>query len=139
MQASTQKAKGELIAEIKGKNASWTIKEINQSGVKMEMNDEGTITGKYNANFMETLSINRKQDGTSTWESRGLHMVGPDMVVTTGKGTAKSSGPNVAWEGEITYMTQSPKLTWLNNTKGWIEGTANQAERSYTAKVHAKK
>ena len=139
MQASTQKAKGELIAEVKGKQSSWTIKEINQSGIKMEMNDEGTITGKYNANFMETISIHRKPDGTSNWESRGIEMAGPDMVVTTGKGTAKSTGPNNTWEGEITYMTQSPRLAWLNNTKGWIEGTANQAEREYTARVNAKK
>jgi hypothetical protein len=139
MQTSTQKTKGELIGEIKGKQSSWTIKEINQSGVKMEMNDEGTITGKYNANFMETISIHRKPDGTSTWESRGIEMAGPDMLVTMGKGTAKSNGPNTTWEGEITYMTQSPKLAWLNTTKGWIEGTANQAEREYTARVHAKK
>jgi hypothetical protein len=140
MQASTsQKPKGELISEIKGKQASWTIKDISQNGVKMEMNDEGTITGKYSANFMETISIHRKSDGTITWESRGIEMAGPDMVVTTGKGTAKSNGPNNVWEGEITYMTHSPKLSWLNNTKGWIEGTANQAERQYTAKVYAKK
>ncbi len=36
-------------------------------------------------------------------------------------------------------MTQAPKLSWLNNTKGWIEGTANQVEGQFTAKVHAKK
>ncbi len=140
MQASTQKAKGELIAEIKGKTHSWTIKEVNQSGVKMEMNDEGQITGKYNANFMETTSINMKPDGTSTWEGRGIQNSGADMVVVTGKGTAKNTSPTtISWEGELTYMTKSPKLAWLNNTKGLIEGTANQVEGQFTAKVHAKK
>ncbi len=140
MQASAQKAKGELIAEIKGKTHSWTIKEVSQSGVKMEMNDQGQITGKYDANFMETTSINLKPDGTSTWEGRGIQNAGADMVVVTGKGTAKNTSPTtVYWEGELTYMTKSPKLAWLNNTKGWIEGTANQVEGQFTAKVHAKK
>ena len=140
MQASTQKAKGELIAEIKGKTHSWTIKEVNQSGVKMEMNDEGTITGKYQANFMETTSINIKPDGTITWEGRGIQNAGADMVVVTGKGTARQTTPTtITWEGELTYMTKSPKLAWLNNTKGWIEGSANQADHTFTAKVYAKK
>ncbi len=140
MQTQTAKPKGELIAEIKGKTSSWTIKEVSQSGVRMEMNDQGEITGKYNANFMETTSINLKPDGTSTWEGRGIHNSGADMVVVTGKGTAKNTSPTtVTWEGELTYMTKSPKLAWLNNTKGWIEGTANQAEGQFTAKVHAKK
>ncbi len=139
MQASTQKAKGELIAEIKGKTASWTIKDITQSGVKMEMNDEGQVTGKYNANFMETININLKPDGTSTWEGKGLQMAGSDMLVVTGKGTGKQTSPTtISFEGEQTFMTQSPKLSWLNNTKGWIEGTANQAERQFTAKVYKK-
>jgi len=140
MQAQTTKPKGELISEIKGKTHSWTIKEVNQSGVRMEMNDEGQITGKYNANFMNTTSINMKPDGTSTWEGRGIQMAGPDMVVVTGKGTAHQTSPTtITWEGEETYMTKSPKLSWLNNTKGWVEGTANQVEGQFTAKVHAKK
>ncbi len=139
MQTQTTKPKGELIAEIKGKMHSWTIKEVTQSGVKMEVNDMGQITGKYNANFMETISINRKPDGTSTWEGRGIHNSGADMVVVTGKGTARQSPTTTTWEGELTYMTKSPNLAWLNNTKGWIEGTANQAEDQFTAKVYSKK
>jgi len=35
-------------------------------------------------------------------------------------------------------LPRTPKLAWLNNTKGWCEGTANQAERHFTAKVYAK-
>ena len=140
MQTQTAKPKGELIAEVKGKTASWTIKEVSQNGVKMEMNDEGQITGKYNANFMNTTSINMKSDGTITWEGRGMQTSGPDMVVVTSKGTGRQTSPTtVTWEGEETYMTKSPKLAWLNNTKGWVEGTANQAEGQFTYKVHAKK
>jgi hypothetical protein len=140
MQASSQKMKGELIAEIKGKSHSWTIKEVGKSGVIMEMNDAGDITGKYNARFMETTSIHIKPDGTMTYEGRGIQNSGPDMIVTTGKGTARNPTPTTtSWEGEITFMTQSPKLSWLNNTKGWQEGTANMADQTFTAKVYAKK
>lgn len=139
MQASALKSKGELIAEIKGKNHSWTIQEVTPSGVKMEMNDQGQITGKYNANFMETTTINMKPDGTSTWESRGIQNSGADMVVVTGKGTARRTGTTTTWEGEYTYTTKSPNLAWLNNTKGWTEGTANEADDQFTSKVYAKK
>ena len=131
--------KGELIAEIKGKSNSWTIKEVGKNGVTMEMNDSGEITGKYDARFMETTTIHMKPDGTMTWEGRGIQNSGEDMVVTTGKGTARRTPTTNTWEGEITFMTQAPKLAWLNNTKGWIEGTANQVEGQFTAKVHAKK
>jgi len=139
MQASTQKTKGELIAEIKGKSDSWTIKEVGKNGFIMEMNDSGEITGKYEARFMETTSIHTKADGTITWEGRGVQNSGPDMIVTTGKGTATRTPTSTKWEGEITFMTQSPKLAWLNNTKGWQEGTANMADQTFTAKIYAKK
>ncbi len=67
-------------------------------------------------------------------------MVGKDMVVVTGHGKGHR-GPdgNVMFEGEQKYMTQSPNLSWLNTTKGWIEGAANLADQTFTAKVYAKK
>jgi len=81
-----------------------------------------------------------KPDGTSDWEGRGIQMIGQDMVVVTGHGKGHR-GPdgNVNFEGEQKFMTQSKQLAWLNNTKGWIEGKANAAEQTFTAKVYAKK
>jgi len=139
MQASTQKTKGELIAEMKGKSNSWTLKEVSKSGVTMEVNDSGEISGKYNAQFLETTTIHMKPDGSMTWEGRGMQNSGPDMIVVTSKGTAHRTPTTTTWEGDVTFMTQSPKLAWLNNTKGWTEGTANQADQTFTAKVYAKK
>ncbi len=52
---SQQQSKGEVIAEMRGKTDSFSIKDITSSGVKMENNDVGQITGKYQANFMETV------------------------------------------------------------------------------------
>ncbi len=139
MQAQ-QQSKGEVIAELRGKNDSFSIKDISSSGVKLENNDVGQITGKYQGNFMETVSIHMKTDGTSEWESRGIQMVGKDMVVVTGHGKGhRGADGNIMFEGEQKYMTQSPTLTWLNTTKAWIEGSANQADQTFTAKVYAKK
>ena len=139
MQASTQKTKGELIAEMKGKSNSWTLKEVSKSGVTMEVNDSGEISGKYNAQFLETTTVHMKPDGSMTWEGRGMQNSGADMIVVTSKGTAHRTPTTTTWEGDMTFMTQSPKLAWLNNTKGWTEGTANQADQTFTAKVYAKK
>jgi hypothetical protein len=137
---SQQQSKGEVIAELRGKTDSFSIKDISSSGVKMENNDVGQITGKYQGNFMETVSINMKTDGTSEWEGKGIQMVGKDMVVVTGHGKGRT-GPdgNTMFEGEQKYMTQSSNLSWLNSTKAWIEGAANRADQTFTAKVYAKK
>ena len=136
----TQQTKGEVIAELRGKTDSFSIKDISSSGFKMENNEVGQITGKYQANFMETISINVKTDGTSEWEGRSIQMAGQDMIVATSRGKGRNTGQGtVAFEGDVKYMTQSKNLSWLNSTKGWIEGIANQADQSFTAKVYAKK
>jgi hypothetical protein len=81
-----------------------------------------------------------KTDGTSEWEGKGIQMVGKDMVVVTGHGKGKRNADGtVSFEGEQKFMTQSPNLSWLNNVKGWIEGTATQQDQSFTAKVYNKK
>ncbi len=135
----SQKTKGEIIGEMKGKSNSWTLREVGKNGVIMEVNDSGEITGKYNAQFLETTTIHMKPDGTMTWEGRGMQNSGPDMIIVTSKGTARRTPTTTTWEGDVTFMTQSPKLSWLNNTKGWTEGTANQSDQTFTAKVYAKK
>src|SRR6266699_50296 len=81
-----------------------------------------------------------KTDGTSEWEGKRIQMAGKDMVVATSHGKGRNNADGTIWfEGEQKYMTQSPSLSWLNNTKGWIEGTASQADQTFTAKVYAKK
>src|SRR2546422_4241174 len=137
---SQQQTKGEVITELRGKTDSFSIKDITSNGVRMENNDVGQITGKYQGNFMETISIHMKTDGTSEWEGKGIQMVGKDMVVATSHGKGKQTADGkVSFEGEVKYMTQSPSLSWLNNTKGWIEGTASQADQTFTARIYAKK
>src|SRR5437879_13548967 len=130
---SQQQTKGEVIAELRGKTDSFSIKDIGANGIKIENNDVGQITGKYQANFMETDSIHMKTDGTSEWEGKGIQMVGKDMVVVTGHGKGHR-GPdgNAMFEGEQKYMTQTPNLSSLNTTKACIEGAANLTDQTYT-------
>ena len=137
---SQQQTKGEVIVELRGKTDSFSIKDISANGIKMENNDVGQLTGKYQGSFMETVSINMKTDGTSEWEGKGIQMAGKDMVVVTGKGKGRQNADGTVWfEGEQKFMTQAKNLAWLNNTKGWIEGTATQADQTFTAKIYAKK
>src|SRR5437879_12362644 len=123
---SQQQTKGEVIAELRGKTDSFSIKDIGANGIKIENNDVGQITGKYQANFMETVSIHMKTDGTSEWEGKSTQMAGKDMVVATSHGKGRSHADvTIRIEGERTDMTQSPRLAWLNNTNGSTEETAS--------------
>ncbi len=141
MQAQTQMSKGELLYEIQGKTVTRTVKEITPHGVRLQMNDEGQATGKYNAGMINTVNVFLKPDGTNEWENKGIQTTRDgDFVVVSGRGTGRMANPTTAtWQGEIAFMTQSPKLAWLNNTKGWVEGTGDMTQNTYQAKVYAKK
>jgi len=136
-----QKQKGELLGEMHGKTVTTTIKEITPMGVKLEINDQAQFAGKYNANSMETVSVFQKKDGTNEWETKGIQMTNEgDFIVVNGRGTGKNTGPTTAsWEGEVVFMTQSSKLAWLNTTKGWIEGSGDNAKGEFNGKLYALK
>jgi hypothetical protein len=141
MQAQASKMKGELLFEFKSKNVSTTIKDIGPSGVQIEFNDRGEISGKYHGGHIETVSVNLKTDGTNEWQTKSIHNTKDgDMVVVWGGGKGRTTGPQTGtWEGELHFMTQSPKLAWLNNSTGWIEGQANMATGESSGKIYAKK
>jgi hypothetical protein len=44
-----------------------------------------------------------------------------------------------SFNGEFTYMTNSSKAQWLNNTKGWIEGMTDQKNNETTMKIYIEK
>ena len=110
-------------------------------GVRLQMNDEAQVSGKYNAAHIETVTVFLKPDGNNEWETKAIDNTREgDMVVITGRGTGRSTTPTSAkWEGEMHFMTQSPRLSWLNNTKGWVEGTGDMAAGTYHGKIYALK
>lgn len=140
MQAQVEKTKGELLGEYRGKFVTTTIKEISPAGVRIEINEQGEVKGKLNSAHIETVSVLLKPEGTSEWETKALETTKDgDVVVAWGGGKARSTGPNaVAWEGEIHYMTQSPRLAWLNNATAQVEGTTNMATGEVQGKAYTK-
>jgi len=140
MQAQTQRI-GELLGEIRGKTVSTSIKEITPFGVRVELNNVAQFVGaKYSAAHMETVNLFRKIDGTLEWELKAIETTpAGDSVVISGRGTGKSTGPTtLKAEGEFVYMTQSPKLSWLNETKGRLEVIANMATGEFENKVYSR-
>ena len=133
--------KGELICELKGKTITTSVRDISPSGVKLELNDVGQVSGRYDASHVETTTVWINTDGTQRWEGKSIETTKDgDFIAVLGGGTAKNTGPtSVSWNGELNFMTQSKKLAWLNNTKAWVEGTADTAKGEFHGKVYAKK
>ncbi len=136
-----QKQERELIGEVRGKTVTTTIKETSLLGVRLEANGQGQFSGKYNAAHIDTVRIFVKRDGTSDWESKGLETTNEgDVVVVVGRGTGKATSPaEVSYDGEMVFMSDSPKLSWLNTTKCWVEGAANNTTGEYFGKIFALK
>jgi len=137
----TQTRTAEVLGEIRGKTVSRTIKDITPLGLRLELNNEGKfVGGKYVANHIETVSVFQSLDGSMQWESKALEVTTEgETIVISGRGTGKATGPATIWaEGETVYMTQSPKLAWLNGTKGRNEVTANNQTGEFEIKVYSR-
>ena len=130
--------KGDLISELHGKFVSTTIRDVLPDGIKLEINSQGQVTGKYAAGHMETTTILQKMDGSADWESKAMEVTPQgDVVVVTGKGHGSASDPgSIKWDGEIKYMTMPPRLSWLNGKKVWAEGSGNQATGEVQIKAY---
>jgi hypothetical protein len=128
----------EPMAEIKEKTTSVTIKEFRPDGAMMEYNAQGETKGKYHAMHTETVNVKLNMDGTNEWEAKGMDITKEgDVVMITGKGTGKQEkGMEGSFKGETTYMTNSPRLSWLNNSKGMIEGMTDQKNGEATIKIY---
>lgn len=126
----------EEIVEINEKMVVTIIKEFTKDGAKMQVNSVGETKGKFNAAHTETIDVFQKMDGTNTWEGRVMDVtMDGDVIMMSGKGTGKGN----SFQGECTLMTMSKKLAWLNSTKGWVEGTADQRNGKATLKVYSVK
>ena len=118
---------------------STTIRDILPDGIKLEINWQGQTTGKYTAGHTETATITQKMDATADWETKAMEMTPEgDVITITGKGHGSDKYPSSTWEGELKYMTMSPRLSWLNNKKIWIEGLNNIATGEVQSKAYEK-
>ena len=128
--------KRDLIAEIKERANAVIIKEFNPDGALIEYNSSGEVKGKYHASHLETVDVKMKMDGTNEWEMRAMEMTKEgDVVMITGKGTGQQNN----FAGELAYMTNSSRLSWLNNTKARVEGVTDMKNNEATLKVWSEK
>ena len=124
--------KKDMIAEIKERTNAVIIKEFNPDGAMIEYNSSGEVKGKYHASHLETADVKMKMDGTNEWEMRAIEMTKEgDVVMISGKGTGQQN----TFTGELTYMTNSPRLSWLNNTKARVEGSTDMKNNEATLRV----
>ncbi len=119
-----------MLGEIKEKTQATIIKEFSADGAMIQYNSMGEFKGKYHATHMETVDVKVKMDGTNEWDVRAMEMTKEgDVIMIWGKGTGKQEkAMEGSFKGEITYMTNSPRLSWLNNTKAWVEGMTKNDE-----------
>ena len=133
--------KNNMIGEIKEKTSAITIKEFSKEGAMIQYDSVGEFKGKYHANHIETADVKLNMDGTNEWEVKAMETTKEgDVVMVTGKGTGRQEkAMEGSFKGEVTYMTNSSRLSWLNNTKAWIEGITDQKNNEATIKIYAEK
>ena len=113
---------------IRSKVTLNRILEITNNSVKIEINDEGTITGRYTGTQLATIDNTANQDGSSNWSGKFMQMTNKgDMIVTTGSGTGEPANSKgiVKIRGEGEMWTQSTRLANLNGAKWRCEGESN--------------
>jgi hypothetical protein len=133
--------KREILAEIKEKADAIIIKEFRPDGALMQYNSTGEVKGRYHANHIETVDLKLNMDGTNEWEVRAMETTKEgDVVMVSGKGTGKQENAmEGSFKGEVTFMTNSSRLSWLNNTKAWVEGMTDQKNNESNMKVYVEK
>ncbi len=124
----------EQILEIRDNTSVTIIKEVRKDGLMIQFNSIGETKGQYQARHTETVDIFQKMDGSNEWDSRAVDMTRDgELVVITGKGVGKGA----TFQGEYNFMTMSPKLAWLNESKAYVEGTTDMVSNEAMIKVYA--
>jgi hypothetical protein len=113
---------------IRSKVTLNRILEITNKSVKIEINDEGTITGRYTGTQLATIDNTANQDGTSSWSGKFMQMTNKgEIILSTGSGTMEPANSKgiVKIRGEGEMWTQSPRLAKINGAKWTCEGESN--------------
>jgi hypothetical protein len=113
---------------IRSKVTLNRILEITNNSVKIEINDEGTITGRYTGTQLATIDSTSNQDGTSSWSGKFMQMTNKgEIILSTGSGTMEPANSKgiVKIRGEGEMWTPSPRLANINGAKWRCEGESN--------------
>jgi hypothetical protein len=113
---------------IRSKVTLNRILEATSNSVKIEINEEGSITGKYIGSQLDTIENTINPRGSSTWSGKFMHMTNKgDMIIAAGTGTGEPANPKgiVKIRGAGEMWTQSTRLSSLNGAKWTCEGESN--------------
>ena len=131
----------ELLFEIKENTQAINLKEFSPEGAKLDIMVSGTVSGKVTGMIMTTHNALMKPDGTGNADVRSMIFSNGESIMVMGKANGKmvDPAPIEKIEENLTFMTASTKLAYLNTTKGWADATYNLATGEYSAKVYAVK
>ena len=131
-----QEKDGQLLS-IRGKNVSTTIRDLSHLGIVLEQNSTLEAEGEFEGQGYSTVTIHMKPDGSSQYEQKGfVNTPKGEFVAIWGRGTGKNVSPtNTTWEGEVRFMSQSPKISSLNDAAYRVEGSGDQAEGEFRARI----
>jgi len=92
------------------------ILEITNNSVKIEINEEGTITGRYTGTQLATINNTTNQDGTSSWSGKFMQMTNKgEMIVATGSGTGEPANSKGIVKKEEKVRCGRSLLGWLTS------------------------
>jgi len=131
--------KREPIVEIKEKIDAITIKEFNQNGAMLQYNSSGEVKGRYHGIHMETTDVTFKMDGTMDWQVRAIESTKDgDNIMITGNGTGMMEADSYkgTLKGEILYMSNSSRLTWINNLRADVDGEFDLKDKDISMKIY---
>ncbi|MGD6933404.1 MAG: hypothetical protein ACQCN5_04270 [Candidatus Bathyarchaeia archaeon] len=130
--------KREPIAEIKEKIDAIIIKDFNQDGASMQYNSSGEVKGRYHAIHSETSEVNFRRDGTLEWQVKAAETTKEgDNIMFTGNGTGlQEPGMTGSIKGQVVAMTNSSRLSWINNLRIDVDGKIDQKNKEISMKYY---
>ncbi len=131
----------ELLFEGKENTTAINLKEFSPEGAKLDIMVAGQVTGKVTGMIMTTHDALMKPDGTGNADVRSMIFSNGEAIMVMGKANGKMVDPTPIEkiEENLTFMTTSKRLAYLNTTKGWADASYNLATGEYTFKVYALK
>ncbi len=129
----------DFLGVLREKTTTTTIKDFSIDGIRFQVNSTGEVNGKYNAHHLETSDNILGIDGTMRWEVRAMELTEEgEAIFVNGNGTGEPfRGTEMKIKGELLYLTNSPRLNWLNNTKARVEGIGDPIKGESSFKISA--
>jgi len=129
--------KREPIAELKEKIDAIIIKDFNKDSANLQYNSTGEVKGRYHAIHAETVDINLRTDGTLDWEVRAAETTKEgDNIMISGNGTGlQESDMTSSIRGQVVCMTNSSRISWLNNLRVDVDGKIDQKNKEISMKM----